>query len=229
MDKKQAYSAAVELMQSPFIRDREFYPEFRTRWIAAFDMALEAEPYFPPDSTDLCAVETECMGISYAYHLSRYKMAEWYAKELPRRKKVVFQAKRFRRDWHGNITYQDVPCYFDAEADEAMLNEKDRNIFACTFPSDTPMLRIVYGNRWLKEKFNPFLQRSLSLFLIGTDYVPAFLADPFELCLYLYLMDCSILKEDSVKVKDKDLKGLLHIFRPSPMLLVKGFMKLEKK
>ena len=68
------------------------------------------------------------------------------------------------------------------------------------------------------------MSRSLPLFLIQTDFVPAFLGSPFEVCLYLFLMDTCIIKEDHQKVKDEDLRKLLHIFKASPMLRIKGLL-----
>ena len=114
-----------------------------------------------------------------------------------------------------------IGCYRDPET---ALPESDRNIMACAMPGLPPELHIVYGNKWIARRLSPLLQRSLPLFLIQTDYVPAFLANPFEVCLYLFLMDYCIIKEDYQKVKDEDLKGFLHIFRPSPMLKIKGLL-----
>ena len=37
-------------------------------------------------------------------------------------------------------------------------------------------------------------------------------------------MDYCIIKEDYQKVKDEELKPLLHIFKPSPMLKIKGLL-----
>lgn len=62
----------------------------------------------------------------------------------------------------------------------------------------------------------------MGCFLIGTDYVPAFLGSAMELAVYLFMMDICIIKENCHKVKDKDLKGLLHAIRVSPMLRIKG-------
>ena len=97
-------------------------------------------------------------------------------------------------------------------------------ILAAALPGQPPELWIVYGNKWVERKLGPFTQRSLSLFLIQTDYVPAFLASPFEVCLYLFLMDYCIIKSDYQKVKDEDLRGFLHIFKPNPMLRIKGLL-----
>jgi hypothetical protein len=37
-------------------------------------------------------------------------------------------------------------------------------------------------------------------------------------------MDSCIIREDYQKVKDEELKPLLHIFQPSPMLKIKGLL-----
>ena len=37
-------------------------------------------------------------------------------------------------------------------------------------------------------------------------------------------MDYCIIKENYRTVKDEDLRGFLHIFRPSPMLRIKGLL-----
>jgi len=40
--------------------------------------------------------------------------------------------------------------------------------------------------------------------------------------LYLFWMDVCIMMENRVKLKDKDLQPLLHIFRETSMLTIKG-------
>ena len=55
--------------------------------------------------------------------------------------------------------------------------------------------------------------------------LPVFLGSPVEVCLYLFLMDCCIIKLNYKHVLDKDLQPLLHIFRPSPMLQIKGIIQ----
>ena len=107
---------------------------------------------------------------------------------------------------------------------EAALEERDRNILAAAFPGLPPELYVVYGNKWVDRVVNPLRRSSVALFLIRTPFVPAFLLSPFEICLYLFLMDCCIIREDCQKVKDEELKPLLHIFQPSPMLKIKGLL-----
>ena len=50
------------------------------------------------------------------------------------------------------------------------------------------------------------------------------MATPLEVCLYLFLMDYCIIKENYTKVKDEDLKQFLHIFKVSPMLRIKKLL-----
>lgn len=225
-NKRTIYEKAVDLMQDPAIRSREFYSEFHRLWTETFRLALASETkYFPEDSDDIITVP--CTGfpeLGLEFHLSQRKIFDWYQKETSARKKIVFEAKRFSRNLKGQIFYDKVPCTYDPQLPEPALTERMRNIVACAFPGHVPDLRIVYGNKWVNEKFNVFLQRRLTLYLIQTDYVPAFLVDPFEVCMYLFLMDYCIIKEDSPKVKDAALRTLLHIFRPSPMLMIKGLI-----
>ena len=111
-----------------------------------------------------------------------------------------------------------------AEETESALEERDRNILAAAFPGIPAELYVVYGNKWVDKKISPLSRSSVALFLIRTPFVPAFLLSPFEICLYLFLMDCCILREDYGKVRDEELKPLLHLFQPSPMLKIKGLL-----
>ena len=136
----------------------------------------------------------------------------------------------FLRAWQNIGTLQDL----GPSQRRAWLYRTARNLFvdavrrtareAAALPELPPRLRIVYGNKWVDGRFNAFMNTRLSLFLIETDYVPAFLATPFEVCLYLFMMDYCIIKENYSKVKDEDLRQFLHIFRPSPMLKIKGLL-----
>ena len=137
---------------------------------------------------------------------------------------MVFKAQKLKHSRQGTLSLHDSPCDFDPDLPETALTEDMRNIVAAALPELPPRLRIVYGNKWVNGRFNAFMNTRLSLFLIETDYVPAFLATPFEVCLYLFMMDYCIIKENYKKVKDDDLWQFLHIFRPSPMLKIKGLV-----
>ena len=220
-----AMKRILELYQDPAIRERKYYPDFRRSWNALLERAAASdEKYFDPESDSVLTVRSDYGGLDYDFHFDQLKMADWYYQEVKRGKRVVFVPKRISRSRSGVLSFHDSPCHYDPALPEPALEERDRNILAAAMPGLPPELWIVYGNKWVERKVNPFTARHLSLFLIQTDYVPAFLATPFEVCLYLFLMDYCIIKEDFRKVKDEDLRNFLHIFRPSPMLKIKGLI-----
>ena len=225
-DYQACYQALETLYQDSAIRDRAYYPDFRRGWDALFRKALESEEkYFYEKAASVIPIHCDYGGLDFTFHLDQSKMADWYYQEVKRKKRVVFVPKRLSRSRSGVLSFHDSPCHWYPELPEKGLEERDKNIMACAMPGLPPQLHIVYGNKWAAERFkNVLTQRSLPVFLIQTDYVPAFLATPFEICLYLFLMDYCIIKSDYQKVKDEDLRGFLHIFRPSPMLRIKSLL-----
>ena len=214
-----------ELCRDPAVRNRSFYPDFRRGWESLLRGAAESdELYFDPGGENVLAVPCSFGGADFVFHFDQLKMAEWYSQELRRGKRVVFAPKRVRRDRQGRLSFHDSPCHYDPSLPEPALDEQNRNILAAAMPGMPPELWVVYGNKWVEKKLNPLVQRSVSLFLIQTDYVPAFLASPYEVCLYLFWMDCCIIREDAEKVPDAQLRPLLHLFKPSPMLKIKGLI-----
>ena len=214
-----------ELCQDPAIRERSYYPRFRQEWEALLKKTAEMnELYFPIDADSVLAVRSNWGGMDFDFHFDQLKIADWYDQEIRRKKRIVFVPKRVSRSRNGVLSFHDSPCHYDPALPEPALREQDRNIMAAAMPGLPPELWIVYGNKWVEKKFNPLVQRHLSLFLIQTEFVPAFLATPFEVALYLFLMDCCIIKADYEKVKDADLQGFLHIFKGSPMLKIKGLL-----
>ena len=223
------YAACLQafdrLCQEPAIRERSFYPEFRRSWEALLKKSSHsAETYFDADSPAAITIPCTYGGLDFSFHLDQSKMADWYYQEVKRRKRVVFEPKRFKRSFSGKLSFHESICHYDPALPEAALEEKDRNIMAAAFPGLPPELYVVYGNKWVDKAVNPLRRSSVALFLIRTPFVPAFLLSPFEICLYLFLMDDCIIREDYKKVKDEDLKPLLHIFQPSPMLKIKGML-----
>ena len=213
------------LYQDHAVRDRKYYPDFRRGWNALLEAACEnGDPYFDFASDAAVVIHSDFGGLDYDFHLDQKKMADWYDQEVRRGKRVVFVPKRVSRSRKGQLSFHDSPCIIHPEFPETALPETDRNIMACAMPGQPPELHIVYGNKWIEKRLSPLLQRSLPLFLIQTDYVPAFLGSPFEICLYLFLMDICIIREDYQQVKDEELRNLLHLFRPSPMLKIKGLL-----
>lgn len=226
MDSNREVFQKIEaLYQDNAVRDRKYYPDFRCSWNALLEPASESkEEYFDLSSNSVVVIHSEYGGLDFDFHLDQKKMADWYDQEVRRRKRIVFVPKRIKRSRNGQFSFHESVCHRHPEFQETTLSESDRNIMACAMPGLPPELHIVYGNKWIEKRSNPLLQSSLPLFLIQTEFVPAFLATPFEVCLYLFLMDICIIKEDYQKVKDEDLRSLLHIFKPSPMLRIKGLL-----
>ena len=225
MTEQESFEAVLRSFADSAIRDRTYYPAFRRGWEALFRRVLdEGKSYLDPSSDACYSVKHSFLGIDTVFHFDQTKLADWYAKEQARGKRVVFTPQRFRHIGEGRLEYHDSICRYEPAAPEPTLQEDARNILAAALPSLPPELAVVYGNKWVDSRFNAFFNRRISLFLIGTDYVPAFLASDFEICLYLFMMDYCIIKENYQKVRDEELSQFLHILRPSPMLKIKGLL-----
>ena len=225
MEQREVFEQVLTSFQDSAIRDRSYYPDFRRGWEALLRKALESgEMYFDTDAASVLTVKHSFAGIDACFHFDQLKIADWYRQDSSRKKRLVFKAQKLKHSRQGTLSFHDSPCDFDPDLPETALTEDMRNIVAAALPELPPRLRIVYGNKWVNGRFNAFMNTRLSLFLIETDYVPAFLATPFEVCLYLFMMDYCIIKENYKKVKDDDLWQFLHIFRPSPMLKIKGLV-----
>ncbi len=232
MSEKLASSALTEalesLYQDPDIRERSFYPDFRRGWDGVFRAARESgRSYLPEDPKAVYTLEHSWGGVDLELHFDQLKMADWYAREINRRSQAIFVPKKLRRNRAGVLSFHESVCRYEPEAAEPALTDDLKNIIACALPGLPPELAVVYGNKWVNSRFTALKRSSLNLFLLNTDYVPAFLGDPWEVGLYLFLMDCCIVKENFRKVKDEELRPLLHIFRPSPMLVIKGLVKVQ--
>ncbi len=227
-EDKSVYQAFDELVRDPDIRERDYYPDFRRSWDLVLRRAVENPvSYSPDDPQSIYTVSHSWGGFDLEFHFDQLKMADWYAREMNRRSQAIFVPKKLKRNRQGILSFHEYECQYEPEAPESALTDNLKNIIACTLPGLPPLLRIVYGNKWVNSRFTHLKHSSLSLFLLNTDYTPAFLASSLEVCLYLFLMDCCITKENHGKVKDEELKKLLHIFRPSPMLAIKHLLPPE--
>ena len=223
MDNQKILQQVFDSFRDSAIRDRSYYPEFRRKWEAVLRRAAESEEvYFDPASDSVFTVEHSFAGIETGFHFDQAKIAEWYQKDL-KDKHIVFKPQKLKHDKQG-LHFHEYTCSYDPNVAEPTLSDENRNIIAAAMPELPARLQIVYGNKWVDGRFNAFLKTRLSIFLIDTDYVPAFLATPLEVCLYLFLMDYCIIKENYTKVKDEDLKQFLHIFKASPMLRIKKLL-----
>ncbi len=219
------YAAIEKIYQMPEIRDREFYADFRRSWDAVLKKAFHSSvSYLPEDAKAIYTVEQEFLGINLRLHFDQLKIYDWYQKEVERKSKNIFVSKKLKRSYSKVLTLDKSVCRYEADAKEPALSEDMKNIIACALPGNPPELCVVYGNKWVDSKFTIFRQRSLSLYFMNTDFVPAFLGTPREVAMYLFLMDCGFIIFNYKEVKDKDLKQFLHIFRPSPMLKIKGLI-----
>lgn len=225
MQRGDIMGAFDALIRDPDIRERTYYPDMRRSWERVLRTALESTvSYLPEDPAAVYTVRHSWGGFELELHFDQLKIADWYAREMNRRSQAIFSPTRLKRDRTGKLTFHESVCSYEPEAPESALTDGMKNIVACALPGLPPALQVVYGNKWVNSKFTPLKRGSLSLFLIATDYVPAFLGSPLEVCEYLFLMDCCITKENFKKVKDEELRKVLHIFRPSPMLAIKGLL-----
>ena len=225
MDRDELFEAVLGSFQDSAITERSYYQDFRRSWERLLRKTMQSDTeYFDISSPACYTVPCRFAGIDVQFHFDQLKLADWYAQEQRRKKRVVFKPIRLKHEHSGALMYHDSPCRYDPKAGEPAISEDERNIIAAALPGLPPELSIVYGSKWVEGRFNAFMNTRLSVFLVETDYVPAFLASPFEVCLYLFMMDYCIIKENHSKVKDEDLKGFLHIFRPSPMLRIKGLI-----
>lgn len=225
MNNRELYKSVLNLLQDYSVKDREYYSQFSEQWKWLFEKALERnKTYLPEDASAIFTVKHSFSGIDMSFHFDQPKMANWFEEDSKAKKRAAFIPKRLKRSKAGVLSFHDSICAYDPDAGELTLTKKMKNIFACSLPGLPPALSVVYGNKWVDSMFNVFRQNSLPLYLVPPDYVPAFLGSDFEICLYLFMMDYCIIRENYKKVEDQELRQFLHIFRPSPMLLVKGLL-----
>ena len=225
MDCEKIYRSIPMLWNDTAVTGWAFFAEFRGEWRRLLEKALESDTvYFDASAQTVTRLPVAFCGLETEFCFDRAKIAEWYEKEVNRGKRTVFYPERLRREGSGKLSFKGVSCLYDPNLSEPELEKGSKAVFACAVPSVPVEMRVISGNSCVENQINPFAKRKVSLYRIPTDYVPAFLASPFEVCLYLFLMDYCILKEDAGKVKDEEMKPLLHIFRPSPMLKIKGII-----
>lgn len=186
--------------------------------------AAGLEDYVPVSEEAVHTINVCFCGLETDFHVDQLKNDEWFVNEQKRGSKAIFYPKRLKRDFNGVITYHDSVCRYDPGLPETGLKKEERNIIACAVPGLPSSLEVVYGNKWVNDKFTALKKRSISLYLTETDYTGAFLLSPFEVCLYYFMMDYCIIKSDYSKVEDSSLKWFLHILRPSPILTIKGLI-----
>lgn len=225
MDYEEIYKSIPSLWNDTAVAGWSFFSEFRSEWERVLKKALKDDTIFLEESSEaVTIIPLKFCGIETEFKLDRSKMIDWYNKETQRGKRVVFYPERLKREGSGKLSYNGISCTYNPKSIEPEIPEGSKLVFACAVPSVPVEMRVIYGNSCVENQVNPFMRKKISLLRIPTDYIPAFLATPFEICLYLFFMDYCILKEDAGKVKDEEMKPLLHIFRPSPMLALKKLL-----
>lgn len=225
--REEIFNIVDKMCSQYAISGRDYGRGFRKKWVMAFERAFAMNTsYLPANPDAVLEVQHSFDDFTFTFHIDQVKMYDWFQREMDRGSKQIFEPKKIKRRMDGTLTYDESTCVYDPKLPEPALTDKMKNIIACALPGlPAPQLRVVYGNKWVNSRFNPFRIASLHLYLLNTDYVPVFLGSPVEVCLYLFLMDCCIIKLNYKHVLDKDLQPLLHIFRPSPMLQIKGIIQ----
>jgi hypothetical protein len=215
------YKAATDLFRAEWLKRRSFSAEFQNAWHQLLRTNVRADRSYLPENTDsVFPVAHTFEGGSITFHFDQGKLADWFQQDSKGKAHRVFLPQDLRREPEG-IFYKTSPFHYDPQASEPSVPE-GKLVLVCSLPGFPPPLQAVYGNRNVERSFRGLGKRKLLTFLIPAEFTPAFLCTSFEVCLYLFWMDCCILKENQEKLSDADIQPLLHIFRPSSMLTIRG-------
>ncbi|MCI8650700.1 MAG: hypothetical protein HFG20_11360 [Anaerotruncus sp.] len=227
-DYESLYQEIAPIFGAAWLKERAFAGAFRDKWQRTLRASARGNQDWLPENPDaIFAVSHTFQGVTLTFHFDQLKLADWFAQDSKRRQRRVFQPQTLTRRVDGSVGYYGSPMQYTADAPELCIPEKGKEIFVCTLPGLPPILQTVYGNKRVENRFHGLLGRNkLEVFFIGTEFTPAFLCGSFEMCVYLFWIDCCILQENYGKLKDDELKGLLHIFRSNSMLTLKGFTPL---
>ena len=216
------YDAALALLKDDWLKKCSFAAEFQSEWHRVLRGALRnGQSYAPVNPDAVFCVPCNFQDTPFVFHFDQSKLADWFRQDSSIRERHVFLPKELTRGMDGAVCYYDSALRYDSGAPEPVVAEGSTEIFVCSLPGFPPPLQVVYGSKYVEHSFCGLWKRKLPVFLIPAEFTPAFLGDSFEVCLYLFWMDCCIIMENHAKVSDKRLKPLLHIFRDSSMLTVK--------
>ncbi|MEG2678981.1 MAG: hypothetical protein RR949_03510 [Oscillospiraceae bacterium] len=222
-DCEELYVSMLPLLDAPWLEKCSFGNEFRNEWKRVLrSAARNVQDYSPVDPDAIYAVPHSFEGTDLTFHFDQLKLAEWFRMDTDAKERKAFMPRELTRNIEGNVGIQQSTLRWDVNAVEPLVPEEGKEILVCSLPGFPPPLQTVYGNRRVEGNFHGFKNRKLSIFLVRPELTPAFLCSSFEVCAYLFWMDCCIMMENRPKLKDKDLQPLLHIFRPSSMLKLKG-------
>ena len=223
MNYEDPYAGQTAFFDAPWLKGCSFANEWRNEWRRILRAAARVPQTYPPQNPEaVFAVAHTFQDTPFTFHFDLEKVWDWFRRDSALPEHRVFLPRELTRNLEGEVGIRDSQLTWDPAAPEPEPSDGGREILVCSLPGTPPPLRVISGNRRGESSFTGFKKRKLPLCLIQAEFTPAFLADSFEVALYLFWMDVCILMENRVKLKDKDLQPLLHVFRPSSLLTIKG-------
>ncbi|BAK98346.1 hypothetical protein OBV_11480 [Oscillibacter valericigenes Sjm18-20] len=221
------YRQILPLFESDWLKKCKFGDEFRNEWKRVLRNAARSDRLYPPEMPEaVFPVDHVFEGVSFTFHFDQKRLYGWYCQDCKLKERRVFHPRELTRsDADGTVGIGQSKLRWDADALEPGVPEEGKEIIVCSLPGFPPPLRVVYGNRRVAGGFHGFLKpNKLNILLIQPEFTPAFFGSAFEVCLYLFWMDCCILMENQPKLKPDGLRLLLHIFRRPSMLTLKELL-----
>lgn len=221
------YRQILPLFESDWLRECAFGDEFRNEWKRVLRNAARNDRPYPPETPEaVFPVHHVFEGVPFTFHFDQKRLFGWYCEDCKLKERRVFQPRELTRSGaDGTVGIGPSKLRWDSDASEPEVPEEGREIIICSLPGIPPPLQVVYGNRRVEGGFHGFLKpNKLNVLLIQAEFTPAFLGSAFEVCLYLFWMDCCILIENQPKLKPDRLRPLLHIFRRPSMLTLKELL-----
>lgn len=221
--EEELYRKMLPLFESQWLKNCFFADEFRNEWKRILRRnARESQVYPPKEEQNVLKIEHVYEGVEICFHFNQPLMADWFRQDSIAKNRRVFLPIHLSKKSEG-LFYHSYSCNYFSEEKEPGIPPEQKDLYVCSMPGFPPSLQVVYGN----SRMDALLQgrgRTLPVFMIPVEFVPAFLCSSFEMCAYLFWMDCCIIASNRVKVSDKKLKELLHIFRRPSMLTIKGIL-----
>ena len=221
------YRQILPLFESDWLKECAFGDEFRNEWKRILRNAARNDRLYPPETPEaVFPVHHVFEGVPFTFHFDQKRLFGWYCEDCKLKERRVFQPRELTRSGaDGTVGIGPSKLRWDSDASEPEVPEEGGEIIVCSLPGFPPLLQVVYGNCRVDSGFHGFLKPNrLNVLLIQAEFTPAFLGSAFEVCLYLFWMDCCILIENQPKLKPDRLRPLLHIFRRPSMLTLKELL-----
>lgn len=226
-NRENVYRQLLPLFESEWLKKCTFGDEFRNEWKRVLRNALRNDESYQPETLDaVFSVNHSFEDVNFTFHFDQNRLLGWYQEDCRRKERRVFLTRQLTRSRiDGSVGIQSSKLNYDSTVLEPTVPETGDEIFVCSLPGFPPPLQVIYGNQRVEKNFHGILGRNkLNIQLIRAEFTPAFLCSAFEVCLYLFWMDCCIMMENQPKIKADRLRPLLHIFRRPSMLTLKGLL-----